>query len=541
VVAFEIGGAALLLALGTASFRSLRNKPCDAPSPAMRWLGVLFWISLALLLTASVAANQIGRDADGVYIAGFRNGDAGVFLSAGRFLAEGLLPYRDFWDHKWPIAYFANAIGALATPGSYSVFAATSMALLIAAGFAWTRSARVLGAAPASARTLVAAALGLLVATNLGWQGTMETLAFSFGACALWLALRAHGVGGCALAGALAALAFLTKHQIAADAAAVAILAWQPGRRGAGLRLAACALGGAAVLGVLAVTLVGLGVGREAWECFLFNFGYAAERRPWALAPKIALVAPLAIAAVGLAGIARLPDSSARSRGTTIAGLLAWILTALYAATLGHPHDHYLIVLWNPALMALAWGAGSLEGIAHRAGFGASWRGAEDALAAAARRLGGRGLVAASVAFAVLAHVGWSIWLFRPPRATVEINERFESLETAFVFAAQGGRYWPYLEQRPASRYFYLAPLRHAHHRDAMLAEIESQLERVPPDLILIERDLGPYERYAGYRELRDWLERFARDRYQAQALSSRTFAAYVRIEEFPGAGASPR
>ncbi len=47
------------------------------------------------------------------------NRDSGVFLYIGRQILDGVIPYRDVWDHKGPVIYYINALGLLIGHGSW--------------------------------------------------------------------------------------------------------------------------------------------------------------------------------------------------------------------------------------------------------------------------------------------------------------------------------------------------------------------------------------------------------------------------------------
>jgi hypothetical protein len=49
---------------------------------------------------------------------GYTNGDSAVYLSVGRRLARGYVPYLDVWDHKPPVIFLVAAIGYTITPNS---------------------------------------------------------------------------------------------------------------------------------------------------------------------------------------------------------------------------------------------------------------------------------------------------------------------------------------------------------------------------------------------------------------------------------------
>ncbi len=61
--------------------------------------------------------------------------DSSVFLTIGKGMAEGKLPYADFFDHKGPILYFINSIG-WAISGFFGVFAIEFLMICVSLFFA---------------------------------------------------------------------------------------------------------------------------------------------------------------------------------------------------------------------------------------------------------------------------------------------------------------------------------------------------------------------------------------------------------------------
>lgn len=61
--------------------------------------------------------------------------DSAVFQYVGQQLLRGEIPYRDIWDHKPPVIYFINAIGAFLSPHSgWGIWLLQYIAVLSAAG-----------------------------------------------------------------------------------------------------------------------------------------------------------------------------------------------------------------------------------------------------------------------------------------------------------------------------------------------------------------------------------------------------------------------
>ena len=59
------------------------------------------------------------------------NDNSGVYLYAGWRILQGDLPYLQLWDHKPPLIFYINALGAALTPGSqWGIWALELLALI---------------------------------------------------------------------------------------------------------------------------------------------------------------------------------------------------------------------------------------------------------------------------------------------------------------------------------------------------------------------------------------------------------------------------
>jgi hypothetical protein len=91
-------------------------------------------------------------------------GDGGVFLNMGRGLVDGLLPYRDLWDHKPPGIYVANALAIRLFGASIQSARVVEVAWVVATGLLLLRlTRRMFDPAVAWASAM----LGMLVANSL--------------------------------------------------------------------------------------------------------------------------------------------------------------------------------------------------------------------------------------------------------------------------------------------------------------------------------------------------------------------------------------
>lgn len=52
----------------------------------------------------------------------FREGDSTVFILLGQLTKKGMIPYKDFFDHKGPFIYFVEYLGAVISDGTIGIF-----------------------------------------------------------------------------------------------------------------------------------------------------------------------------------------------------------------------------------------------------------------------------------------------------------------------------------------------------------------------------------------------------------------------------------
>ena len=218
-------------------------------------------------------------------------GDIAIFQLFGRLIADGQVPYRDFFDHKTPLTGYANALPAL-----FSKFFGTDLIL----------STRVLSVALATAAAvglyLLSRAIQLSRAASVAVAGTY--LAFDFASLLVAFGLEAKALA--TYAGIFAMLAaYRSRWAMSGALGSLAFLAWQPGgifliaaaaraitgkeeRPGASLlRLIA---GFIVPVSLLVAYLAAAGAFDEFWrDTVTFNQGYVDRQFDWV--PQIGNIA----------------------------------------------------------------------------------------------------------------------------------------------------------------------------------------------------------------------------------------------------------
>ena len=129
--------------------------------------------------------------------------DANTYLTMGRSLLQGVVPYRDLFDHKGPLLYGIYALGALLHPqGFYGIFLLQVFSLA-ATLYALYQAARALGAEPAPSLLCVCALPFFLLSAGVYYLpkrldyggGSAEEFCLPLLAAALHLSAHCHAKG----------------------------------------------------------------------------------------------------------------------------------------------------------------------------------------------------------------------------------------------------------------------------------------------------------------------------------------------------------
>ena len=218
-------------------------------------------------------------------------GDIAIFQLFGRLIADGQVPYRDFFDHKTPLAGYVNAVPAIGSNiiGTDLIIATRMVSIILAA--AATCGLYLLARAASLSRVASLAAAGTYIAFDfasllVAFGIEPKALVSYFGIFALLAAYRSRW----AMSGVLCALSFL---------------AWQPGgvfligaatwaiakhRANVAAALARLASGFLVPLVLLISYFAIVGALDEFWrDAFDFNRDYVA--RQFSLVPPVDFMA----------------------------------------------------------------------------------------------------------------------------------------------------------------------------------------------------------------------------------------------------------
>jgi hypothetical protein len=240
--------------------------------------------------------------------------DQGVYLYAGQQVLDGSIPYRDVWDHKGPLIYYINALGLLLTNSTWGIWFLEIIFLFFAAIFGFLAMRMVFDPAIAFSSTV----LWLVSFPRVMDHGnSVEEFSLPFQFAAIYFYLRSEksvkGYWNEFIAGVMAAMVFSLRPNnigvnIAIGLVLLGIAIFSPKERSRTLkRIAAMALGGVLVLGVIGIYFAGQkSLGALLDAVFTYNYHYSKlETLSWETVTKgfdvLEFIIPLA--AAGLAGL----------------------------------------------------------------------------------------------------------------------------------------------------------------------------------------------------------------------------------------------
>lgn len=250
---------------------------------------ILFAGGLSLL--CAVLALSVATTSSPLYATNFWT-DTNVYFTIGRGMTQGLMPYRDLFDHKGPLLYLLYALGACLSGTDFAgvfMLEAASLAATLLAGYA---GIRLYGRGALSCLAIPATAMLTATCTAFTQGGSAGEFCLPALASGLFIALRrmregpacAHPLRLHAAFGAAAGWVFLIKYTgcglfFGLGACLLGWEAWTGGiRRAAGAGMAM--LGG--MLALLLPTALYLGANGALGACidvyFVQNlFTYSGE------------------------------------------------------------------------------------------------------------------------------------------------------------------------------------------------------------------------------------------------------------------------
>jgi len=328
----------------------VKSVPCDGS-----------WTSRA---KAIVLCGMLGPVAWWPNVNYIPNWDSFIFETSGWFITQGLVPYRDFWDHKPPGIHVLDAFVVAAAGDAWPGFEMLQVvnAFVLAAAFAACVLASGCGTVATAGGTLL---MTLAFYAPEVYQGGNRAEEFGATLVILGLALRQAGGGrsGLAAAACLGAAPFFKEPFIFSIAPWVGADVWArlaaPPRR---IRAVTAYLCAAATPGLLAVAWLAWAGGLCGWlDALAYNLFSYGERQGL-VATLVSNIRPFLTHTTGLlliTGPLFIGGLLAASRGATAAArrgmplLGAQVACEFVATAIGGRHTETYYLQSIPAFMAI--------------------------------------------------------------------------------------------------------------------------------------------------------------------------------------------
>ena len=145
-------------------------------------------MALALALICSALALMIATTSSPLYAANFWT-DSNLYFTIGRGMTQGLMPYRDLFDHKGPLIFVIYAVGALVSDTSFiGVFLLEVLSLAAMLYFAW-RTVSLYGKGTLTLLVIPLTAMLTVTCTAFNQGGSAEEFCLPALSLALYAAL----------------------------------------------------------------------------------------------------------------------------------------------------------------------------------------------------------------------------------------------------------------------------------------------------------------------------------------------------------------
>lgn len=153
--------------------------------------------ALALSVLCSVLALTVATTSSPLYVTNFWT-DSNLYFTIGRGMLEGLMPYRDLFDHKGPLIFMLYALGALVSDTSFFGVFLLEAAGLAAMLFFAQRTVALYGRGRLTLAVIPLTAVVTVCSTAFNQGGSAEEFCLPALSLALYCALRRMKEGaGC--------------------------------------------------------------------------------------------------------------------------------------------------------------------------------------------------------------------------------------------------------------------------------------------------------------------------------------------------------
>lgn len=423
------------------------------------------------------------------------NGDSAFYLSSGKFLSQGFIPYSDFWDHKTPFIHYLSLLCYESFDGSYfgGVFIST-VAVLIAF-ILWSilifNRNIILG-------LIFTITYFILLKTNHEWVFMGETFCFLVSSLAIYFLFKNKSptYRNTFIGFFLLVFSFLIKQLVVFDSIVVLIFLiincefWKS--RINHFVLLIIASSSTAIL-INVVPLIVTDSLREFVPCFLHNFGYSSNRLGFNLKSfDFAYSLPL-FGSLLLIFTAFWIRGRQAKRILTLLLLFVWVMGSWFMSN--GTHHHYMITLWQPFLFSFFYLSKVLP-------------------SPLSIKLKPYSLLICIPIFMVSPLLASKFEEMKlKPEIYTFIEESTNPDDSYFMFSNHNGGTLMHLDRIPSSHYYYLAPIAHE-GGDKHLSNIIESIQSNPPDILIVSELDSAIKEIKNFIALHQFLSNLAEKEY---------------------------
>lgn len=423
------------------------------------------------------------------------NGDAAFYLSTGKLISQGLIPFNDYWDHKTPfIHYFSYLCYQLFDDSYFGGIYATTIAI-ICTFLMWLS---MIIRENYKIAFLFLFLYYILIKTNNEWMFMGETFCFfltSF-SCFFLFNKKTPDFLSTFFGFFLLFFSFLVKQLIIFDSILVIIFFiyyfdfW---KNELTKFLSLILIASSAAILINLTPLILTNSIESFTQCFLHNFGYSQNRlgfnlKSFNFSHSLPLFSTLAIISLCLF-IAR----KSLKDVTISLLLLVWILGAWFMSN--GTHQHYMITLWQPFIFSLFYFSKLIP----------------EAKKSTLPRFAFLSILPLFLLAPILTAK------FEEMKITPEVYTFIEKSskpdDTYFMFSNHNGGTLMHLNRIPSCYYSYLAPIAHI-GGDKYLSTIIESLESNPPDILIISELDSSIVDIENFKILHEYLTQMAEKEY---------------------------
>lgn len=427
-------------------------------------------------------------------------------------MAQGLIPYLDYWDHKTPFIHYFSYLFYLLFDHSYFGGIFISISIMIASVipilYMIFKNNLFIG-------ILLTLFFPILLHTNDEWVMMGESYCFIFSTISIFFLFHKDVPTklSCFIGLSLLAFSFSIKQLIVFDCMIIIIYLlkyWSYWKYRLVKFLILSISSFSSVIIINLVPLILDGSLSSFIPCFLHNFGYSAGRlgfnlKTFDLSHSLPLFGCILLCICSFLKTIKCREKNNREL-LIVSTVLLWLLGSWYMSN--GTHEHYMITLWQPFIFSFYYLSTLLK-------------------SKIVFYLNYKCLLPFLIIYPLSPILSAKFdKMVQKPELYSIIEAKTKSTDSYFCFSNHNGGTLLHLNRTPSSKYAYLAPIAHP-GGDEHLNEILNSLENDPPTILIIT-------------ELDDFIKKIKNFRILHQYLSNMAEEDYIQLEIVPQSAKLP-